>query len=379
MNELIQSRPKLLITVIGVGGCGCNTLNMLSQANLSESVNLVAVNTDIAALNHCNTKNKILIGEKLTNGYGAGADPEIGLKAAQESEETLRNVIEGSDVIIITAGFGGGTGTGAVPFIASLIRDLNIPSIAVVTLPFESESKMRMNYAIQGILELREPIKAYITLSNDLLLQSLDASVGLFSAFTHSNEILRNLIVSLASMLTQTGIINVDINDFSRILSFEGESVLGVGKAQAEDDIYLALEQAINNPIVQLVGISKAKGVIIQVCCKNEISITTYNGILDKINNQLETNMGLVIAGVTHCPEMADEIEILIVASGISTSIEENKSMNTSPTNYTDDLAFTDSEINLPTPNYIDVPTIIRWQEKINQLNAAREELPNNS
>lgn len=374
MDALMQTRPELLITVIGVGGCGCNTVNMLSNANLSNSVNLVAVNTDIAALNHCNTENKILIGEKLTNGYGAGADPEIGLKAAQESEDTLKAAIEASDVVIITAGFGGGTGTGATPFIASLTRELNIPSIAVVTLPFESESKMRMNYAIEGILQLKDPIKAYITLSNDLLLQSLDATVGLFSAFTYSNEILRNLIASLASMLTQNGVINVDINDFSRILSFEGESILGVGKAQSEEDIHLALEQAINNPIVQLVDISSAQGVIVQICCKNEITITTYNAVLDKINHQLKTKMGLVIAGVTHCPDMADEIEILIIASGISDEYKKSKCETKTTADYTDDLDFvTDEIIESTEPDYLDVPAIIRLQEKINMLNENRK------
>ncbi len=374
MDALMQTRPELLITVIGVGGCGCNTVNMLSNANLSNSVNLVAVNTDIAALNHCNTENKILIGEKLTNGYGAGADPEIGLKAAQESEDTLKAAIEASDVVIITAGFGGGTGTGATPFIASLTRELNIPSIAVVTLPFESESKMRMNYAIEGILQLKDPIQAYITLSNDLLLQSLDATVGLFSAFTHSNEILRNLIASLASMLTQNGVINVDINDFSRILSFEGESILGVGKSQNEEDIHLALEQAINNPIVQLVDISSAQGVIVQICCKNEITITTYNAVLDKINHQLKTNMGLVIAGVTHCPDMADEIEILIIASGISDEFNKSKCKTKTTGDYTDDLDFvTDEVIESTEPDYLDVPAIIRLQEKINILNEYRK------
>lgn len=374
MDALMQTRPELLITVIGVGGCGCNTINMLSNANLSNSVNLVAVNTDIAALNHCNTENKILIGEKLTNGYGAGADPEIGLKAAQESEDTLKAAIEASDVVIITAGFGGGTGTGATPFIASLTRELNIPSIAVVTLPFESESKMRMNYAIEGILQLKDPIQAYITLSNDLLLQSLDATVGLFSAFTYSNEILRNLIASLASMLTQNGVINVDINDFSRILSFEGESILGVGKAQSEEDIHLALEQAINNPIVQLVDISSAQGVIVQICCKNEITITTYNAVLDKINHQLKTNMGLVIAGVTHCPDMADEIEILIIASGISDEFKKSKCETKTTGDYTDDLDFVTDEVFESTePDYLDVPAIIRLQEKINMLNENRK------
>ena len=188
MKELLKGNPELLITVIGIGGCGCNTVNMLQENNLSGQVNLIAVNTDLAALNSINVENKILIGENLTNGYGAGSDPSIGYQAAQESEGLLRSAIMDSDIVIITAGFGGGTGTGASPLVAKIARELNINCLAIVTLPFESEGQIRMDYALQGIDDIKEPIHAYITLSNDLLLAGLGESVGLFSAFNQSNE-----------------------------------------------------------------------------------------------------------------------------------------------------------------------------------------------
>ncbi len=321
MKELINSRAELLITVIGVGGCGCNTINMLSENDLASCVQLVAVNTDIAVLNHSSVETKILIGESLTNGYGAGADPAVGLKAAEESEEVLKGIIQGSDIVIITAGFGGGTGTGASPFIAKLVKELGINCIVVVTLPFESESQMRMNYALEGIANIKDTAEAYITLSNDLLIEGLGESIGLFSAFKHSNDVLNNLLMSLVTMMTQSGFINVDIEDFARIISYQGESVLGVGKAETEEQAFEALEQALNNPLVDSTNIATAQGVIIHICCKNEPKISTYNNLLKEVNRRISNNQTLVIAGVTLDPNLTCELEILIVASGIEHNV----------------------------------------------------------
>jgi len=327
MKELTKINPELLITVVGIGGCGCNTINMLHENNLSDRVNLIAVNTDLAALNSIKASNKILIGEHLTNGYGAGSDPAIGLQAAQESEELLTNAISDSDIIIITAGFGGGTGTGASPLVAKIARELSINCLAIVTLPFESEGKMRMDYAIQGIEDIKAPIHAYITLSNDLLLNGLGASVGLFSAFNQSNEVLKNLLVSLTQMLTETGHVNIDKNDFATILSYEGESILGVGKADSEEQAFEALDQALNNPLVSIADIDSAKGIIFQFFCKNEPKLSTYNGLVDHIRSKISNKSVLIVPGVTLDSNLSSEIEILIVASGITSTIVNDETM----------------------------------------------------
>jgi cell division protein FtsZ len=367
MKELLKSRPGLLITVVGVGGCGCNTINMLHENNLSSTVNLIAVNTDLAVLNHSPVESKILIGQDLTNGYGAGADPAVGLKAAQESEETLKAAIEGSDIVIITAGFGGGTGTGASPLIAKLARELSINCLAVVTLPFESESKMRMGYALEGIELIKEPAQAYITLSNDLLLKGLGENVGLFSAFKQSNDVLNNLLTALVQMLTQTGHMNVDINDFARILSFEGESVLGVGKAETEEDAFEALEQALNNPLVSVENIDTAQGIIIHICCKkDDIKLSTYDSLVNNVRKKLKHDSALIVAGVSLDPELTTELTILVIASGISTKVlPYNAGQAELHESYVgDDLSFITEPGHLEeltnTPSFTDIPAIVR-------------------
>jgi cell division protein FtsZ len=367
MKELLKSRPGLLITVVGVGGCGCNTINMLHENNLSSTVNLIAVNTDLAVLNHSPVESKILIGQDLTNGYGAGADPAVGLKAAQESEETLKAAIEGSDIVIITAGFGGGTGTGASPLIAKLARELSINCLAVVTLPFESESKMRMGYALEGIELIKDPAQAYITLSNDLLLKVLGENVGLFSAFKQSNDVLNNLLTALVQMLTQTGHMNVDINDFARILSFEGESVLGVGKAETEEDAFEALEQALNNPLVSVENIDTAQGIIIHICCKkDDIKLSTYDGLVNNVRKKLKHDSALIVAGVSLDPELTTELTILVIASGISTKpLVINAGLTGINESYVgDDLSFITKPEHLEeltnTPSFTDIPAIVR-------------------
>jgi len=360
MKELIHANPDLLITVVGIGGCGCNTINMLYENNLSDKVNLIAINTDLAALNSLQVENKILIGENLTQGYGAGSNPDVGLKAAQESEELLINAIKGSDIVIITAGFGGGTGTGASPLIARIARELNINCLAIVTLPFESEGKLRMDFALQGINDIKEPIHAYITLSNDLLLKGLGESVGLFSAFNQSNEVLKNLLASLVQMLTETGYVNVDKNDFSSILSYEGESILGVGKADSEELAFEALDQALNNPLVSIAKIDTAKGIIFQLFCKSEPKLSTYNGLIDHIREKITNKSVLIVPGVTLDPNLSSEVEILIVASGIdSASSELTNTDKPSPneSNYLDEgLIFVDEKEKV----YTDIPAITR-------------------
>jgi len=177
---------------------------------------------------------------------------------------------------------------------------------------------MRLDYALQGIEDIKDPIHAYITLSNDLLLKGLGESIGLFSAFNQSNEVLKNLLIALVQMLNETGYVNVDKNDFSTILSYEGESILGVGKANSEEEAFDALDQALNNPLVSISNIDTAKGIIFQLFCKSEPKLSTYNGLIDHIRTKVTNRSVLIVPGVTLDPNLSSEIEILIIGSGIT-------------------------------------------------------------
>jgi len=265
--------------------------------------------------------------------------------------------------------------------VAKVARELGISCIAIVTLPFESEGKMRMDYALQGLGDIKEPAQAFITLSNDLLLKGLGDSVGLFSAFKQSNDVLKNLVSALVQMFTQTGFINVDKNDFSRILAYEGESILGVGKAESEEQYLEALEQALNNPLVSIAQIDTAKGIIIQIVCREEIQLATYDGIPKKIRSKLANESTLIVVGVTLDPTLESALEILLIASGIdskSNKVIDKKDVN-NLSYLDDDLTFicTDNKstkINEDkdqapvAENYTDIPAITRKLLETQQL-----------
>ncbi|MCJ8320966.1 MAG: cell division protein FtsZ [Colwellia sp.] len=356
-NEIVELMPSVklpLISVIGIGGCGGNTIDYLfskSQVE-SEMARYLGINTDSSSLSHIKSHGKLLIGEALTSGFGAGADPEIGLKAAKESEEQIRAFLEKSSVVIIVCGLGGGTGTGASPFISQLAKEMDIPVIAVATLPFRSEGKLRCHYAKEGVIELKKSTDACILLENDLLISALNKEVGLFSAFEHSNRVLYNLVLALIELLSGSGIVNVDLKDFSKVLGFQGDSVLGVGKAESEDSIIDALENAINNPLVSQVDISDAAGVIIHLCCKNEPSLKTYEAILHHIENKLTHKLPLIISGVTQTQNIDCELEILILATGISEINSENRTEKA--------LTFNDTGKEVEQADYLDIPAFIR-------------------
>jgi len=317
MFQLIQQNDGLLIGVFGIGGCGCNTLNSIFEQRESEQAHLYSVNTDKVVLEHTQSDEAVLIGAELTHGYGAGADPKVGLQAAEESKEQLLTLINGCDIILCATGLGGGTGTGASPYIAQLASEQGKPIIFVATLPFSSEGEFRGNIAQIGLNELKEHANAVITLPNDQLIEVFGNDIGLFDAFKHSNQILHSLIKSLIDMLCFQGLINVDLNDFAKIMDCQGDAVLGVGKCNEESELAIALDSALNNPLVNQVDMSSSTGVIIQVNCKEEISLGSYNLITDTVRQQVSPN-ALVICGVSKIESLSTNYELLIIATGAS-------------------------------------------------------------
>jgi cell division protein FtsZ len=349
--ELVES-DKFLVSVVGIGGCGCNAVDMLNRLGMGDHAQLVAVNTDTAALNHCDIDQKILIGENLTNGYGAGANPEIGLEAARESRTHLLQALQAANFVILVTGLGGGTGTGATPFIAELAHEMGKPCICVATLPFESEGKMRMDYAFEGLDKLRSGDNALITLPNERLITALGESVGLFSAFKHSNEMLQSIIRSLVTLLTDTGVINVDFNDFSNVMNHTGDALLGVGRSATEEDALDAMEMAINNPMAQCGKLSTAKGIILQINCREEPSMATYNALTKRVQDDSDIK-ALILVGVAQIPDMDSALEVLLIATGVSAFVPEKASNIPTKQEY------------IGTDPVLDIPTFLRNQRAL--------------
>jgi len=326
MFEIVDDlQSRVLVSVVGIGGCGCNTINMLNELGVSERASLVAINTDSAALNHCSVEKRILIGENLTHGYGAGADPAIGLEAARESRAQIVAEIEGSDFVVLTTGMGGGTGTGATPFVAEIASELGKPCICVATLPFVSEGKMRMNYAQEGMAALRSGSVSLITLPNEQLVTALGESVGIFSAFKHSNQMLQSILGSLIGLLTDTGQMNVDFNDFCRVMDYPGDAILGVGRASAESDVIEAIQSAVANPLAERIELGAAKGIILQINCREEISMLTYNTLTNYVNEKSADDV-LILCGLALTPELDVALEVLVIATGAEDKTQEKSS-----------------------------------------------------
>lgn len=358
MFQLIEQQGGLSIGVFGIGGCGCNTLNTIFTQSEQSQAKFYSINTDKVVLEHTQSDEAVLIGAELTHGYGAGADPKVGLQAAEESKDQLLNLITGCDIILCATGLGGGTGTGASPYLAQLAREQGKPIIFVATLPFSSEGQFRSNIAQTGLNELKEHANAVITLPNDQLIEVLGNDIGLFDAFRHSNQILHSLIKSLIDMLCFQGLINVDLNDFAKIMDCQGDAVLGVGKCDEESELITALDGALNNPLVNQVDMSSSTGVIVQVNCKEEISLGSYNLITDTVRQQVSPN-ALVICGVSKIENLASNYELLIIATGASAKmlVEPNDKAPNS------ELKKPEAEIAKPqTSDIFDIPAFIRNQ-----------------
>ncbi|MFB2802323.1 cell division protein FtsZ [Shewanella seohaensis] len=306
--------PKL--TVFGVGGCGCNTINQLSQVNLPSSVELISVNTDAQAMAATSSHYRIQIGPQTTKGLGAGAKPDVGCAAAIESAQALTEQMQHSDIVFLTAGLGGGTGTGALPQVAKLARELTKPVIAVVTMPFSFEGQHRKANAEAGLQELLESANAVIVLPNDKLAEVLGAKVTLLNAFKESNKILQDVLLGLANTISQAGLINIDLNDFISVISRQGRAAMGVSCLQGDEDLISAVKRAMQHPLLDNIELNQAQAAIVSVVAKDTIELSQYNQIGATVHEQLPRD-ALVIIGLTIDPNLESELEIMVIATGI--------------------------------------------------------------
>jgi cell division protein FtsZ len=306
------------IKIIGVGGAGCNAVNYMIEETIS-GVEFYGLNTDIQALRETDIINKVQIGQKTTSGLGAGAEPSVGRESAEEDVEAIRHILEDTDMVFITAGMGGGTGTGAAPFIAKCAKEMGILTVGVVTKPFSFER--RDEYAEEGLMNLKECIDSLIVIPNNKLLPSLGKDVSILDAFMESNKVLLKAVKGIAELITKPGIINVDFADVKRVMKNSGMSMMGMGIASGENRVQEAMTQALNSQLLEASTIHGARGILINVCGNMDLPLSEFEDVGNIIRQQLHNNMNddiKIIAGMSISNEVNDNLMITIVATDLA-------------------------------------------------------------
>ena len=301
------------IKVIGVGGGGGNAVNRMIKAGLS-GVEFWLMNTDLQVLEYGQTKNRIQLGVTSTNGLGAGGDPSVGEKAAEEAQQEITKAIEGADMVFITAGMGGGTGTGAAPVVAKIAKQLGILTIAVVTKPFSWEGKKRQNQAVQGLEKLREAVDAVIIIPNDKLLQVVDRQVSLTESFIIVDEVLLRGVQGISDIITVPGLINVDFADVKNVMQASGSALMGIGRGQGEGRAIKAAEIAINSQLLES-SINGATGVIVNITGGPDMTLHEITDAANIIHDAVAED-ATVIIGTAVNENIQGEIQITVIATG---------------------------------------------------------------
>lgn len=319
-----DSTQKAKILVIGVGGGGGNAVDHMATEGI-EGVEFVCANTDAQALSRSRAKLSIQLGDEVTKGLGAGADPEVGRKAAEENRDNIRNVLEGSDMVFITAGMGGGTGTGAAPIVAEVAKELGILTVAVVTKPFAFEGKKRMQIAEAGIKSLGQYVDSLITIPNNKLLSVLGKNITLLNAFKAANNVLLGAVQGIADLITRPGLINVDFADVRTVMSEMGMAMMGTGVGSGENRAREAAEAAIASPLLEDVDFSGARGVLVNITAGLDMSIGEFEAVGDSVKSFASEN-ATVVVGTVIDPEMTDELRVTVVVTGLGSHDSERGS-----------------------------------------------------
>ena len=317
MYELVDAANQAaVIKVIGIGGGGGNAVNHMLKAEI-EGVDFICANTDAQALKASNARNIIQLGNSITNGLGAGADPEIGRQSALEDRDRIMDVLDGADMIFITAGMGGGTGTGATPIVAQVAKEMGILTVAVVTKPFSFEGRKRCDIANNGIRELSQYVDSLITVPNDKLADVLGSDVPLISAFEAADDVLLGAVQGIAQVITCQGLINVDFADVKTVMGEMGMAMMGSGKASGEDRARAATEAAISSPLLEHIDLSGAKGILANITAGMDFCIGEFNEV-GNIIKTVAADEATVVVGTVLNPELSGELWVTIVATGLS-------------------------------------------------------------
>ncbi len=379
MFELVDAANQAaIIKVIGVGGGGGNAVQHMLTVNI-DGVEFICANTDSQALKNSSARTIMQLGGNVTKGLGAGADPEVGRQAALEDRDRLMDVLEGSDMVFITAGMGGGTGTGAAPIVAQVAKEMGILTVAVVTRPFGFEGKKRAQIAEEGIMELAQFVDSLITIPNEKLLSVLGRDVSLLNAFSAANDVLLGAVQGIAQLITCPGLINVDFADVRTVMSEMGMAMMGSGKATGEDRAKVAAEAAISSPLLEDINLSGAKGILVNITAGMDLSIGEFDEVGSTVK-QFASDNATVVVGTVIDPEMSGEMRVTIVATGLGTQASEELSkmkLVQSTTNATGAVDY--KELERPTimrnqdaqdapsameddPDYLDIPAFLRRQ-----------------
>ena len=309
-----EQTPPTDIKVLGVGGAGGNAVNRMIASGLKK-VTFVALNTDMQALQRSNAQLRIPIGKELTGGLGAGGMPEMGQKAAEESKDEIKNLLEGTDMVFITAGMGGGTGTGAAPVVAEISKGLGILTVAVVTTPFAFEGRKKLQFANEGIDKLRKNVDTLILIPNQYLLKVSENNTPIKQAFLMADDVLRQGVQGISELITEPGEINIDFADVRTVMKDKGDAIMGIGIGEGANRALDAARQAINNPLLEDAKIDGAKSVLVNLTAGDGLTLQEFQDVVEMITETCDKD-ALIISGQAYNPDLGDKVKVTVVATG---------------------------------------------------------------
>jgi len=360
MFELMDAYSQnAVIKVIGVGGGGGNAVEHMVCADI-EGVDFVCANTDAQALKNSSAKTMLQLGTSITKGLGAGANPDIGRDSALEDRDRIREVIDGADMLFITAGMGGGTGTGAAPVIAEVAKEMGILTVAVITRPFSFEGNKRSQIAADGIKQLSENVDSLITIPNEKLLSELGKGVSLLDAFKAANNVLLGAVQGIAELITRPGLINVDFADVRTVMSEMGMAMMGSSVARGEERAVTAAEQAVGSPLLEDINLSGARGILVNITAGMDLTIGEFEEVGHTIKQFASDNATLVVGTVID-PELTDELRVTVVATGLGAPIKAQLPRDETSLKIVETEEST-SAVDEPDYQMLSRPTVLRQQ-----------------
>ncbi len=381
MFEVMENDTQnAVIKVMGIGGGGGNAVEHMLEQRI-EGVEFIAANTDAQALKNSSANLTVQLGTQITKGLGAGANPEVGRQAAEEDREKIREVLHGADMVFITAGMGGGTGTGAAPVVAEIARSMDILTVAVVTKPFTFEGSQRTSVADSGIAELARHVDSLITIPNNKLLTVLGKSISLLNAFKAANNVLQGAVQGIADLITRPGLINVDFADVRTVMSEMGMAMMGTGSASGENRASEAAEAALHSPLLEDINLSGARGILVNITAGLDMSIGEFEEVGDAVKEFI-SDEATVVVGTVIDPNLSDELRVTVIVTGIGAK-DMAPGRITLARNTKSDGSFDYQQLEQPTVirkqavtseahgsgdepdvDYLDIPAFLRRQEE---------------